>query len=83
MDIVFKVLRDIKIVDRFNVFHINSARGNVGCNQDIDSAVLEAVHHAGSGRLLHIAVNAFALEFVLAQIGGKLIYHFLRVTKHN
>ena len=77
------VLRQIIVEYGINTLDINASCSNVRCNQDVASAVFEAVHDLCPLHLLHITMQSNGCKATILQGFGQFIHHFLGVAEYH
>jgi hypothetical protein len=70
MDIIFCLHRQIKIDDMRNRWHVNAARGHIGCNHDLNSAFKQHPDDPVTGMLRQIAMQCSDRVTCLPQAPG-------------
>ena len=83
MDIVFGIGRKIVVDHQLEAVHVDSAGGDVGCDQEPKRRFLEAVHHASPLGLRHPAMKPLRGAAPGRQHVGQFLDHPLRVAENQ
>ena len=83
MYVVLVILRKIVVKYGFYVIYVDSASRHIGSNQNIGSAVAEAVHNAVTLNLLQITVQTFREIATSLKCLYQFVHTLLRITEHN
>ena len=67
MDVVVGMMRDVEIEDVADRGNVETAGGDVGCDQQRNFALAELIERRGARRLIHVAVQGADAEAVLLQ----------------
>src|SRR5690606_2079097 len=72
VNVGFHVVRDVVVDDVADAIDIEAARGNVGCDEDIELAGLQLVYRSLAQLLRHVAVDGRGRETTCGQFVGQL-----------
>ena len=81
--IVFRHIRQVVIDHMRQLVDIDAARGNIGCDQHLQAAILELGQRAGARSLALVAMNRHAGNAILAQLFDELVGAMLGARKHQ
>lgn len=83
VDEVLCDFRQVIVDDMHDVLHVNSARSQIGRNQDAEAPPLKAFKSCGALRLRPVAVNHRGIDAFAVQVLGNPLSSTLGARKHQ
>ena len=83
MDVIVGRLRHVEVDDVPECLDVDSARGNVRCDQNLVLAILESRQRRGALTLRAISMNPLRLDAALHQLLGQAIRAVFRAREHQ